>query len=238
MNEVHILLSDILKAIPVGILLSFLIGPVFFVLLETSATKGGRAAIVLDLGVLLADAVFILIAYLSSYKLLNELTHKPALYLFGGVIMAFYGLVTIIRKPKKEELENQTEIELPKNNYLNLFLKGFFLNFINIGVLAFWLALIVLFSPQFQMNPVRISIFFGSVLLSYFMVDLLKILLAKQLKSKLTQTHIHKIKKVIGVIIFLGGLYIIYEGTGDNAHLKDTIQTIEHFNDKIDEVKK
>jgi threonine/homoserine/homoserine lactone efflux protein len=231
--DVHIFVSDFLKAIPIGFILSFLIGPVFFVLLETSATKGGRAALVLDLGVLTADLLFIIIAYLSSFKLLNQLTHHPALYVFGGSIMAFYGLVTVIKKPKKENLENQTEIDLPKNNYLNLFLKGFFLNFINIGVLAFWLALIVLFSPQLDMNPLRISVFFGGILLSYFTVDIFKILLAKQLKNKLTPRHVHQIKKTIGIIILLGGLYIIYEGTGDKDKFNETIHTIEGINNKI-----
>ncbi len=231
--DIHILISDILKAIPVGFILSFFIGPVFFVLLETSATKGGRAAVALDLGVLTADFLFIVIAYLSSYQLLKQLTHHPALYLLGGMIMAFYGLVSIIRKPKKESLENQTELELPKNNYLNLFFKGFFLNFINVGVLAFWLALIVLFSPQLDMNPVRIFVFFGTILVSYFTVDLGKILLAKQLKNKLTQAHIVKIRKFIGVIILLGGLYVIYEGTSDKKNINNTIQTIQKINDEI-----
>ena len=46
------MLHDILTAIPLGILLAFTIGPVFFVLLETSITKGFRAAIVFDLGVI------------------------------------------------------------------------------------------------------------------------------------------------------------------------------------------
>ncbi|MEY3438093.1 MAG: hypothetical protein RL265_678, partial [Bacteroidota bacterium] len=40
-----------------------MIGPVFFVLLETSIRKGARAALALDLGVLLSDLVYILIAY-------------------------------------------------------------------------------------------------------------------------------------------------------------------------------
>ncbi len=233
MPGADILFGDVLKAIPIGIVLSFFIGPVFFVLLETSATKGGRAAVVLDSGVLLADVIFILIAYLGSYKLLNELTHEPALYILGGVIMAFYGLVTVIKKPKKERLVNQTEIELPKNNYLNLFLKGFFLNFINIGVLVFWLALIVLFGPRLGANPVRIGVFFGTILVSYFAVDLIKILLAKRLKSKLTQKHVYKIKKFIGIILMLGGLYIIYEGSGDKDKLSDTIHKFEGINRKI-----
>mgnify|MGYP000648356774 FL=1 len=47
-----ILLQDILSAIPLGFFLSFMIGPVFFVLLETSVVKGFRAALFFDLGVI------------------------------------------------------------------------------------------------------------------------------------------------------------------------------------------
>ena len=77
------MIQDILTAIPLGIFLSFLIGPVFFVLLETSAVKGFRAALVFDLGVVFADIVFILIAYFSSYKLIEILKNDPAIFIFG-----------------------------------------------------------------------------------------------------------------------------------------------------------
>ena len=55
--------SDIQAAIPLGFFLSFMIGPVFFVLLETAALKGFKAALVFDLGVILADIIFISAAY-------------------------------------------------------------------------------------------------------------------------------------------------------------------------------
>ena len=63
------MIDDIQAAIPLGFLLSFMIGPVFFVLLETSATKGFRAGVSLDVGVIIADIVFLLIAYFSSFQL-------------------------------------------------------------------------------------------------------------------------------------------------------------------------
>lgn len=52
------MINDILSGIPWGIFLSFMIGPVFFILLETSIIKGFRAALVFDLGVVLGDIVF------------------------------------------------------------------------------------------------------------------------------------------------------------------------------------
>jgi len=227
----HILIQDFLKAIPLGISLSFLIGPVFFVLLETGAVKGARAAIVLDLGVIFSDVVFIGIAYLGSYKLLEQLTHHPALYGLGGMIMLMYGLVTIIKKPKKESLENQTELEIPKNNYLGLFVKGFLLNIINVGVLAFWLAMIVIFSPRLDLKPLRILVFFGGILLGYFLVDLLKIFLAKQFKSKMTPERVIKIRRMIGVVLLIAGIYLIYEGFAEDKKIGIN-HTIEHFQEK------
>lgn len=44
-----------------------------FVLLETAAIKGFRAAFSFDLGVIVADIVFLFIAYLSTSKLLSSL---------------------------------------------------------------------------------------------------------------------------------------------------------------------
>ncbi|MEO5788179.1 LysE family transporter, partial [Gelidibacter sp.] len=54
--------DEVLSAIPFGIILAFTIGPVFFVLLETSATKGFKSALIFNLGVMLADVLFIAIA--------------------------------------------------------------------------------------------------------------------------------------------------------------------------------
>jgi threonine/homoserine/homoserine lactone efflux protein len=53
------MINDILTGLPWGIFLSFMIGPVFFILIETSITKGFRAALAFDLGVVLGD-VFLL----------------------------------------------------------------------------------------------------------------------------------------------------------------------------------
>jgi len=51
-----------LQAIGIGFLLSVMVGPVFFVLLETSITKGIRAALALDIGVFISDVLYIMFA--------------------------------------------------------------------------------------------------------------------------------------------------------------------------------
>ena len=128
-----ILLQDILSAIPLGFFLSFMIGPVFFVLLETSVVKGFRAAIIFDTGVVLADIVFITIAFFSSYRLIQSIKDDPALFIFGGLVMLTYGIISFINNRKEARKIKIDEIdpkELAKTNYFSLFVKGFFLNFI------------------------------------------------------------------------------------------------------------
>jgi len=205
------MIEDIQAAIPLGFFLAFMIGPVFFVLLETSATKGFRAAVVFDLGVIIADVFFIGLAYFSSYQLLENLSNQPGLFVFGGMIITVYGVIIFLKKTKKTT-EQASEMVFAKTNYLGLFVKGFLLNFINIGVLVFWLGVIIITGPSLENDINRFLIFFGTMMLAYFITDLFKILLAKQLKRKLTPQRILKVKKLLGLILIICGLVLIIKG--------------------------
>jgi threonine/homoserine/homoserine lactone efflux protein len=207
------MINDILAGLPWGLFLSFMVGPVFFILLETSITKGFRAAIVFDLGVVLGDIFFIGIAYLGSYRLIQSLKDKPALFIFGGIIMLAYGIISFIRLRNEEKIDDEEiDRDIIKRNYGSLFVKGFLLNVINIGVLGFWLAVIISVGPKLEMQNSRMFTFFTSVIITYLAVDCLKILLAKQLKSKMTPTNILKIKKAISIVLMVFGLVLITQG--------------------------
>ena len=203
------MVEDIQAAIPLGFLLSFMIGPVFFVLLETSATKGFRAGLIFDLGVIIADILFLLIAYFSSFQLLENLSNQPGLYVFGGVILLVYAITILFNKAP---VQDKADVNTSKTGYLGLFIKGFLLNFINIGVLVFWLGVIIVVGPSLENDPNRILVFFTAMISSYLITDLFKILLAKQLKRKLTQKRIHLVKKALGIVLALCGIVLIIKG--------------------------
>jgi threonine/homoserine/homoserine lactone efflux protein len=208
------MLNDIISAIPLGFFLSFMIGPVFFVLLETSVVKGFKAAIIFDLGVVLADIIFILIAYFSSYRLIQSIKDDPALFIFGGLVMLTYGIISFVknRNESKKDFDEEDQKELEKNNYLSLFIKGFFLNFINIGVLGFWLAILITIGPQLELKASRMLTFFTTLIVTYFITDIFKILLAKQLQNKLNSKNILLIKKFISLILIISGLFLLSQG--------------------------
>ena len=203
--------NDIASAIPIGIILALTIGPVFFVLLETSVTKGFRSALVFDFGVITADIIFILIAFFSTSSILDKVKDDPNLLVFGGVILVVYGLISFIKTSKSyRQIIREHHSVIIKKNYLELFFKGFLLNFINIGVLGGWIAAIILAKSITTSNE-GVVLFISTVLISYVVVDVIKIFLAKKLKHKLTPRVVFKMKKIISLIILSIGLVLVVQ---------------------------
>jgi threonine/homoserine/homoserine lactone efflux protein len=196
------------NAILLGLGLAFMIGPVFFTLIETSITKGFRAAITFDIGVVLADIVFIYVAYFGSIAVLEKIQDDPRIYLIGGVILILFGLHTLIYKKTKKTITDKELVVIENNNYFGLFLKGFFLNSINIGVLAFWLTIVIAVSSNFQMNHSKIFNYFALVIFTFFCTDIIKILAAKQLKRKLTPVVLRKIRQILGIFFIVFGVIL------------------------------
>ncbi|AOW17439.1 lysine transporter LysE [Polaribacter vadi] len=206
---------DFKNALLIGFFMAFMIGPVFFMLIQTSILKGAKAAIIFDLGVIFGDISFILIAYYGSRSLLEKIKDDPRLFFIGGLVLIIYGLISYFdRANKKKDIESAKAIEVPivKNNYLKLFFKGYFLNFINIGVLAFWLGTVLVIGPTLNMDQNAIFWYFATIILGYFITDLGKIFLAKQLKNKMTPAVIYRVKKIMGIILIVCGIYLMLMG--------------------------
>ncbi len=200
--------NEFLNAVLLGIGLAFMVGPVFFVLIETSITKGARAAIIFDIGVLLADVAFILLAYYGSVTLLERIQDDPRIFLLGGVVLISFGLYTVFNVKTKKIITDEKLVVVENNNYLGLFLKGFFLNFVNIGVLAFWFAIVIAVSSSLQMNEARILKYFSIVIISFLVTDLIKITVAKKLKRRLTPIVLRKIRIIIGIFFIVFGIIL------------------------------
>src|SRR5690606_39948920 len=142
---------------------------------------------------------------------LESIKDEPALFIFGGLIMITYGFISFIKitKSARNELIEEEARDIIRKDYFSLFAKGFLLNFINIGVLGFWLAIIITWGPQLDLDPTRIFIFFTAIICTYLIIDIGKIMLAKQLRSKLTISNISKIKKAISILLMIFGLALL-----------------------------
>jgi threonine/homoserine/homoserine lactone efflux protein len=102
-----------------------MIGPVFFVLLETSIRKGFRAALVFDIGVLASDALYILLAYLfyAEVDKMSSGTNKALFGFIGGGIFIIYGIVNFFKKNKLRTETSIENIDSPKIDFVRTFFK-------------------------------------------------------------------------------------------------------------------
>lgn len=200
--------SEIKEAFLVGLFLAFMIGPVFFMLVQTSILKGFRAAFAFDVGVVVADSLFILVAYFGSRTFLLKVKEYPYLFLIGGVVLIAYGIITFLNLKQKRIVQDENLVIPTKTNYWQLFLNGFFLNFINVGVFGLWFGMIMIYGARFNMNEEKIFWFFFTALVSYLVIDVGKILLAKKLREKMTPALTYKMKRLMGIILMVFGLIL------------------------------
>jgi len=207
----------ILKGIVTGFILSIMVGPVFFVLLETSIRKGIKAAIAFDLGVVLNDIVYIGIAFVffNQVKALQSGEDNSVIRLIGGLLFLAYGVYNFIKKVKGIEIEKIDGIGGHSvKDYLLLALKGFVLNLANPMVIFYWFSVMTLGAEDETSHGPDNSmlVFLASILITFFSIDVLKIIGAKSLRPLVTIKVLKGLNRLIGIVFVAFGIVLITQG--------------------------
>jgi|TARA_B110000305_G_scaffold59836_1_gene66260 threonine/homoserine/homoserine lactone efflux protein len=203
-----------------GIIISFMLGPAFFILLETSIKKGFKAAVFLDLGILLSDAIYLLAAFFVAEKINIWLTTNSFVKYIAGSVFITLGITFIYKnllqiKKTNVAARDVKEIEAVKTNIIiypfQLIIKGLGLNAINPGVLIFWIAASTYATKELNLGDLQLISFFGITLLTMFMVDILKIYFSSRLKEKLNNKVLSIIGMLIGCLMVFFGVAICFK---------------------------
>ncbi len=194
-----------------------MIGPVFFILMETSIRKGIRSAIAFDLGVLLSDMIYILIAYVF-YSEVASITgggkNNELAKIIGGILFIIYGIVTFFKKLKHAPLDEEGNVIQNQKDYILLLLKGFILNIANPFVIIYWFSVMTLASQQSQSSLTTgdsspIMFFIAIILITFFSIDILKIIGAKKLRPLVTDNLLKGLNQLTGIVFLCFGLFLI-----------------------------
>lgn len=198
----------ILSAIGLGIMLSLVfIGPIFFLLIETSFLRGPKHALALDLGVIAADILCIVAAYFASGDIVHLIDEHPFFYRITAMLLLLYGVFMLVTRTK---MHLRGEERLIAQNYWKTVLNGFLLNILNIGVVLFWLVTVISVRNQYPERE-NLVLYLSIVIVTYLCIDLIKIFLAKQFHYKLNQNVANFIRRSVGVILLIFSVLVFLQ---------------------------
>ena len=203
----------LLKGLLLGFTLSFMIGPLFFSIVEATLDRGYRAGLAVAAGIWCSDVLFIL----AVQKGMEAMKHIVAMHGFrfwagiiGGLMLIAFGLTTWLNGKRANSVSaKEQQILVEEKGIIGLWLRGFLINSINPGTLIFWLGTATgIVAPQ-GWNTVETYLFFGAMMAVLVLTDTLKIYGAKFLRTWLTPAHILLVRRSIGLILFIFGSVLV-----------------------------
>lgn len=201
------MLTAIGSGILLGLIISFLIGPVFFGLIQTSIRQGIGRAMIYEIGTVLSDTIILFLCYLGLANILAGDSYRHAIGIAGAALLLGMGLYTLLRKKKKTH-KGVEPIE-EKSHPLALILKSFLLNTINPSVILFWILQVSLAVSNFGGKKGIIVTHFIAVLSTMILFDFLKAFGANKIKKYLRPRTFDLIARIEGILLIIFSVVIL-----------------------------
>lgn len=197
-------MESIINGVISGLLLAFLIGPVFFTIIQTSIERGFWSGFFVAIGVSLSDAFYITMCYLGVYQLFDTGDFKTYLAYFGGAVLLAMGFYYLVIKSRKLAKIDPTKVEA-KSPY-KLITKGFFINGLTPMVFIFWLGTVGLATTKLgYQTPGKAIPFFAAIVCTVFITDVIKAKLADKLRQVLTPKFVRMLNLILGIVLLIFG---------------------------------
>lgn len=200
-----LIIQAILKGMGAGLVLSVLVGPVFFALIQTSIQKGFSFGIALATGILLSDTIYICLAYWGIAQIIEDWKISGFLGMAGAIVFIIFGLNLWIKKFKYLRMS-----PVKTHSVVRSFFKGFALNALNPFVIVYWISVIGGIGSAYDYERQYIIPFIVATLLTVYSIDFLKVDFATKIKKLLRIRVLLIMNRVIGSIFIFSGLFLIY----------------------------
>ncbi|MEN9610851.1 MAG: hypothetical protein RLZZ628_1665 [Bacteroidota bacterium] len=199
------------KGILLGLTLSVIVGPVFFVLLQATIERGSKAGLIFVSGVWLSDFLYMIAAFygiagIQTWAATSDF-HVWMSWI-GGLLLLSFGIANLFKtKIAAQNIDNQN---ITKNDW-QLWVKGFLVNGANPGTILFWIGPAGTSVTDAATRPWNAWIFLISLFLTIVATDLLKIVFAKRLRQNMKGAYIVRLRQLSGWALILFGLFLIYK---------------------------
>ncbi len=195
----------LLEGFLIGLATIVFFGAVFFTLLNATLQFGFKSGIWVTLGVFVSDIIALILCFVGAGPYLSSNQAKFWLALVGGTAILLMGAKYLI-KPIK--IMNE-QVEFKSTHYINLFIKGFAVNFLNPFTFMYWIG-VVGYSESNYVKHFDVYGFMAACILGIFVIDIFKVIMAKQIKNFLKPRLLANISKISGIILILIGLRLLW----------------------------
>jgi threonine/homoserine/homoserine lactone efflux protein len=194
----------VINGLQLGIVLTFLVGPVFFTILQTSIERGFSRGVLVAVGVSFSDMLYVMICYLGFAQIMASSDMRVYLGYGGGILLIGFGAYHLFVKSRAAVPGTRRPVD--EKGLMRYVLKGFLINGMTPMVLFFWLGTVSLATINYgYTKPAEFALFFGALLGTVLTTDIAKAYLADKLRALLTPASLQIINIVIGIaLIFFG----------------------------------
>jgi threonine/homoserine/homoserine lactone efflux protein len=190
-----------------GLFMAISVGPSIFAIIRNSISYGWKAGAAFVVGVSLSDTLFVVVSNIAGEYLSKLMVHKQLMGIIGASIIILMGTYGMLKKIKVSRPSSNT-IDITGKDYFKIMMSGFALNTFNPSLLLTWITFV---TNVIVVNPntsYRIVVF-ATCLTLIISIDLLKILLAEKLRTRLTPRNIVYVNRFSALCLIATGVYVL-----------------------------
>ena len=126
--------------------------------------------------------------FYSEVAHLGSKDNRQVLNIIGGVLFLAYGILNFLKKSHPKEDNSTTQAITNSKDIMVLMVKGFLLNLANPMVIFYWFSIMTLANSYVETSSSNYPIFYflTVIIITFFSIDLLKIVGAKYLRPLVT----------------------------------------------------
>jgi threonine/homoserine/homoserine lactone efflux protein len=187
-----------------GMVMSMMLGTVFFALVQNSIDYGFRTGVFISIGVITSDVILITLSWFNTELIPKGGTTDLVVRICGAVFLLLYGLSNLLKKEKAAYPKTENKQLL---KYMSM---GFLLNILNPGNYIGWLAITTQLKTVARYEVPKAALYFAGALGAIFLMECLIAWSASFLKPYITEQFLRLVNRLIGVLFIAFGIALFF----------------------------
>ncbi len=193
-----------LEGYGIGLGMIIFIGPVFFLLLNSSLQYGKKAGLAVALGIIFSDFICVGLCYYGFSSFISIEKNEFLIGGIGSVIIFGLGISYLLKK-----IIIDTNVTINSRSLKVFFLKGFSVNFFNPFVFAVWIG-VYNYGMHKYSSTESLLVFVFAVLTGIFTTDVLKVFLSEKLKKFISPKRLILFFRITGILLIVLAFRLFY----------------------------